>query len=157
MSPLLLAALTAGPVRAADPQFQVCLGPSGTVDAALTADWQRRLQTSEAAAVGVLVGSWVNESYNATVNMTVTTRISYLATGVMDFSTRTCSTMMGYTSCSDDMGHGLFTAHAQPDGSLFVTRNISSLTRTSQCGGNGVRQQGDTLVDSQGGVWTRLR
>lgn len=150
MSPLFLAF---GVALAAEPS--VCRDLYGNVDPALTADWQRRFASSDPASVRLLVGTWVNESYNAQVNMTVTTRITYLETGVMEFATRTCGTMAGFTSCSDDYGHGLFAAQRQPDGSLFVTRNIRSLTRTDACGGNAARVQGATLIDATGGTWQK--
>lgn len=136
-----------------DPSFQVCTNATGYYDVAATDDWLQRLRTSDAGAMSEIAGKWYAEFSNQQLGMVYNNTITYLGTGVMDFTTRTCSSI----SCSDDYGHGLFTAHRDPNGWIFVTRNITSLTRINQCGGGYMRMENGVLVTQDGTRWQRLQ
>jgi hypothetical protein len=135
-----------------DPSFQVCTNATGYYDIAATNDWLQRLKTSDFQAMGEVAGKWYAEFSNQQMGMVYNNTITYLNTGVMDFTTRTCSSI----SCSDDYGHGLFTAHRDPDGWIFITRNITSLTRINQCGGGYVKMDNGVLVTQDGTRWQKL-
>ena len=136
-----------------DPSFQVCTNATGYYDVAATNDWLQRLRTSDAQAMREIAGKWYAEFSNQQMGLVYNNVITYLDTGVMDFTTKTCSTI----SCTDDYGHGLFTAHRDPNGWIFVTRNITSLTRINQCGGGYVRMENGVLVTQDGTRWKRLQ
>lgn len=140
-----------------DPSFQVCTNATGYYDVAATNDWLGRLKTSDAKAMREVSGKWYAEFYNQQLGMTYNNVITYLSTGVMDFTTRTCSEAYGMRSCTDDYGHGLFTAHRDPDGWIFVTRNVTSLTRINACGGGYVRKVKGVLIDRNGTRWKRMK
>jgi hypothetical protein len=136
-----------------DPSFQVCTNATGYYDVAATNDWRQRLQTTDWQAMRQVSGKWYAEFSNQQMGMVYNNVITYLGTGVMDFTTRTCSSI----SCSDDYGHGLFTAHRDASGWIFITRNITSATRINQCGGGYVRMENGILVDQGGTRWRRLQ
>ena len=115
-----------------DPGFQVCTNATGYYDVAATNDWLQRLRTSDASAMAEVAGKWYAEFHNQQLNMDYNNVITYLDTGVMDFTTRTCSSAYGMRTCSDDYGHGIFTAHRDANGWIFVTRNLTSLTRINE-------------------------
>ena len=131
----------------------MCTNATGYYDVAATNDWLQRLRTSDAGAMSEIAGKWYAEFSNQQLGMAYNNTITYLGTGVMDFTTRTCSSI----SCSDDYGHGLFTAHRDPNGWIFVTRNITSLTRINQCGGGYMRMENGGLVTQDGTRWKRLQ
>ena len=151
----LLVAIAAPSLQAEyidDPSFQVCTNATGYYDIAATNDWLQRLKTTDFSAMKEVAGKWYAEFYNEQMGMSYNNTITYLETGVMDFTTRTCST----TGCSDDYGHGLFTAHRAQGGSIFITRNLTSLTRINQCGGFYLRMNNGVLVTEDGKRWQKL-
>jgi hypothetical protein len=153
---LILSASVARAEFVADPSFQVCQNVTGYFDVAATNDWRARLKTSDASAVAEVSGKWYAEFYEQSLGMRYTNTITYLPTGVMDFATKTCSTFQGYERCTDDSGYGWFTAHRAQDGWIFITRNITSLTRHNACGGGYLRMENGALVDQSGKPWQRL-
>ena len=104
-----------------------------------------------------IAGTWYAEFNNQQLGMVYNNTITYLATGVMDFTTRTCSSAYGMNSCSDDYGHGLFTAHRGNNGWIFITRNLTSLTRINACGGGYMRMDHGVLVGQDGTRWKRIK
>jgi hypothetical protein len=154
-STMLLMALSAEALSVevlSDPSFQACTGVTGYFDIAATNDWRQRLRTSDAGAMREVAGKWYAEFSNQQLGMVYNNTITYLDTGVMDFTTRTCSSI----SCSDDYGHGFFTAHRDPNGWIFISRNVTSLTRVNQCGGGYVRMENGVLVGQDGTRWQKL-
>ncbi len=142
---------------AGDATFRACANAYGRYDPALSRDWQQRLQNSDASAMREISGKWYAEFYNAQVGMAYNNVFSYLPTGVLEFTTRTCSQASGMRNCSDDYGHGLFTAQRDPNGWIFITRNISSLTRTNACGGFYARMDRGGFVTQDGTRWKRVK
>ena len=142
-----------------DPSFQLCANATGYYDVAATNDWLARLRSSDGSAMREVAGTWYAE-FQANVggvDYAYSNTIRWTPQGVMDFQTRTCSAPYGVTGCSDDYGHGLYTAHREAGGGIFVTRNITSLTRVNQCGGASYRMENGVLVDQNGKAWALLR
>ncbi len=136
-----------------DPNFFNCTDATGYYNVAATNDWRTRLQTSDAASMQEISGKWYAEFFSQENNMAYNNSITYDAAGGMEFSTRTCSSI----SCTDDYGHGRFTAHRDASGWIFVTRNVTSQTRINACGGGYLRMENGVLVDQGGTHWRRLQ
>jgi hypothetical protein len=139
-----------------DPSFSLCTNATGYYDVAATNDWLRRQSSSDAGAMREISGKWFAEFNERSLGMRYNNVFTYLPTGVMDFTTKTCSTFQGYERCTDDYGHGLFTAHRGENGWIFITRNITSQTRINACGGFYARMENGQFVDQSGTVWQRL-
>jgi hypothetical protein len=152
---MMLSAVPVGGLRAEymdDSSFRVCTNATGYYDVGATNDWLQRLRTSDPQAMGEVAGKWYAEFSNQQLGMVYNNTITYLPTGAIDFTTRTCSSI----SCSDDYGHGLFTAHRDPNGWIFITRNLTSLTRINQCGGYYLRMDNGVMTGPDGTRWQRL-
>lgn len=126
-------------------------------DPSATISWEREQQMSDSRAMQAIAGTWYQEVPSPQTNMIAYITIAYSPIGIVDFQTRTCGSMGGYQSCSDDTGHGQFTARAMGDGSIFVMRNLSSSTRTNACGGFQVWLQGDEIVGPDGSRARRVQ
>ncbi len=119
-------------------------------DPSATMAWQQEQRMSDPRAMQAVAGVWYQEVPSPQTNQVAYITISYSPIGIVDFQTRTCGSMGGYQSCSDDVGHGQFTARGMGDGSIFLMRNLSSSTRTNACGGAQVWVQGNELISGDG-------
>ena len=119
-------------------------------DPSATMAWEQEQRMSDPRAMQAVAGTWYQEVPSPQTNQVAYITISYSPIGIVDFQTRTCGSMGGYQSCSDDVGHGQFTARGMGDGSIFLMRNLSSSTRTNACGGQQVWVQGNELVSGDG-------
>jgi hypothetical protein len=119
-------------------------------DPSATMAWEQEQRLADAQAMQAIAGTWYQEIPSPQTNQIAYVTVRYSPNGIVDFQTHTCGAMNGYQSCSDDVGHGQFTARPMGDGSIFVMRNLSSSTRTNACGGAQVWVQGNQLVGSDG-------
>lgn len=153
---LALVALAQVPVPA-NSTMGVCQdNVRGGYDTAATASWQQEQRLAQPDAMKAVAGKWYQEIPSPQTGQVAYVTVTYSPLGVVDFFTRTCGTMMGYTSCSDDVGHGQYAARKQADGSYLVMRNLSSSTRTNACGAVAVRVEGNTMIAADGSRATRI-
>jgi hypothetical protein len=142
---------------APDPNFFNCTDATGYYNVAATNDWRGRLQTSDPQAMQEVAGKWYAEFFSQENNVAYNNVITYDPTGGMEFSTRTCYSASGIQRCTDDYGHGRFTAHRDASGWIFITRNVTSQTPINSCGGANYRMENGVLVDQAGTRWQRLQ
>ena len=142
---------------APDPNFFNCTDATGYYNVAATNDWRARLQTSDPKAMQEVAGKWYAEFFSQENNAAYNNAITYDPSGGMEFSTRTCSGASGIQRCTDDFGHGRFTAHRDASGWIFITRNVTSQTRINSCGGAYYKMQNGALLDQAGTHWQRLQ
>ncbi len=129
-----------------------------SVSAALS-DCRINPNTTDPAITRALAGRWFVESFEASVNMKSKTIEEYLPTGVWSYQQENCSTLSGYTTCSQAQGHGLWMATKQSNG-IFITVKILGDTsgRQNICPGWAVSfRDANTFINQRGGIFRRLR
>lgn len=141
---------------APDPSFFVCTNATGYYDIPATNDWRTSLQTTDPQAMQEISGKWYAEFYSQENNVTYNNTFAYNPDGGLEFTTRTCGVAYGMQRCTDDYGHGRFTARRDPSGWIFVARNVTSMTRVNSCGGFFMRMENGIFVDQSGTRWQRI-
>jgi len=126
---------------------------NGAYDAVASADWQRHFAASDPAALQRVAGVWYTEIPNPQLNMIAYIYESFQPNQIFDYRSRTCG-----ITCSDAYGTGMFAASTQPDGSIFITTNVSDNNRRNACGGVYVRfTDPNTMVGSDGTTLRRVQ
>jgi hypothetical protein len=126
-------------------------------DPSATMAWEQEQRLADPQAMQAISGTWYQEIPSPQTNQIAYVTVRYAPNGIVDFQTRTCGSAYGYQNCSDDIGHGQFTARGMGDGSIFVMRNLSSSTRTNACGGMQVMVQGNQMIGADGSRAQRMQ
>ena len=145
-------------------QNDVCYRAGGTVgnqrtrviDENATATWQQMLARQDAQVIQAMVGVWYGEIAAPQLNMTSYQYRQYEANGLFQYQDKTCTNGSSY--CSQNQGHGFFTATTANDGSILTFLIVSDLNRENECAGGYARFiDANTMQEGSGTVWRRVQ
>jgi hypothetical protein len=123
---------------------------SGAYDPVLSADWQARFARADQPALQRIAGVWYAEVPNPQLGMVAYQYHSFQPNQIFDYQSQTCGGGIG--SCSQSAGTGMYAAESQPDGSVFVTTNVSDNNRSNACSGTYVRFLDSMTMQNEGGT-----
>lgn len=158
---LTLAALLEPAVAAAQPADQCWDTPdNGTrkswFNAAATQNWQDSRQRADPGVMARMAGIYYGEIVSPQGDMVSRQYRRFSPDGLFDYQDQTCGNIAGI-ACSQNQGTGSWTAHQQPDGSIFVMVNFSDMVRTSQCFSDTVAIGNGGFQSISGAFWRRTQ
>jgi hypothetical protein len=118
--------------------------------------WRQSLQMADVGLMGELAGTYYVEIPAPQLGMVSQQYRRYDANGLFEYQDQTCGNIPG-VPCSQNYGHGQWTAYRQNDGSIFLMINWSDLSRTNACAGGAAFVQGGTIVGQDGIRWQRVQ
>jgi hypothetical protein len=145
----LAASLAAGPASA-DEAF---CKRQGQFDQQATQTLQQMLERTDPQLVQFLAGTWYFEARSPSTNQVSYMYYQFGPDTLFAYQNRVCSG----TGCNDYQGAGLFAGIPIGNGQYTMLLSISDLNRDHECSGFALQISGNTVRDSSGQAWSRVR
>jgi hypothetical protein len=125
----------------------------GQFDQGATDTLQQMLERTDPQLKQFLAGTWYFEANSASTGQASYMYYLFGPDTLFAYQNRVCSG----TGCNDYDGAGMFAGIPIGNGQYTMMLSVSDLNRDHECSGFALTISGNTVRDSNGQVWTRVR
>lgn len=165
---LVLAVLAAAPALAADEPDRCyttsdprCSGDycgNTFYNPSMTQNWLQTRRNADPKVMQAVAGVYYGQFPSPDGRMYEQVYRSYEAGGLWQYRDQTCPTNnLGYLTCSQNQGAGLWAAYGLNDGSIFLMIHFSDLSRSNTCFSQTIRLGNGGFSDAGSGAWQRVQ
>jgi hypothetical protein len=125
----------------------------GQFDQQATDTLQQMLERTDPQLKQFLAGTWYFEAHSPSTGQASYMYYNFGPDTLFAYQNRVCSG----TGCNDYEGAGLFSGIPIGNGQYTMMLSVSDLNRDHECSGFALTISGNTVRDSNGQAWTRVR
>jgi len=124
----------------------------------VTQNWLQTRRNADPKVMQAVAGVYYGQFPSPDGRMYEQVYRSYEANGLWQYRDQTCPTdNLGYLTCSQNQGAGLWAAYGLNDGSIFLMIHFSDLSRSNTCFSQTIRLGNGGFSDAGSGAWQRVQ